>query len=67
MHFLSVLVGLIGVTTFVVAILGKAEDAVLGITKMDALICSATLILIAIWVQIATIHHMMLEKQNGAA
>ena len=64
MHVTSVLVGLVGVVVFAGAILGGSDNLVFGITKVDALLCAAILILIAIWVQIATIHHMMLEKRG---
>lgn len=64
MHVISVVVGSVGVVVFAAAILGGSDNLVFGITKMDALLCSAILILIAIWVQIATIHHMMLEKKG---
>jgi hypothetical protein len=64
MHIISVLVGLAGVITFAGAILGGSDNLVFGITKADALLCSAILILIATWVQIAVIHHMMLEKRG---
>jgi hypothetical protein len=64
MHVTSVVVGFVGVITFAGAILGGADNLVFGVTKEDALLCSAVLILIAIWVQIATIHHMMLEKHG---
>lgn len=63
MHVVSVIVGLAGVVSFLVAIFGSAEN-VFGITKADTLACAAILILIAIWTQIATIHHMMLEKRG---
>lgn len=63
MHVASVIVGFAGVITFLVAIFGSAE-ATFGITKGDALACSAILILIAIWTQIAVIHHMMLERKG---
>lgn len=62
MHVVSIITGLVGVVTFVGAILGGADNLVFGVTKFDALICSGILILIAIWTGIATIHHMMLEK-----
>lgn len=64
MHIVSVIVGLAGVFTFAVAILGGADNLVFGVTKADALLCAGILILIAIWVQIATIHHMILEKRG---
>jgi len=63
MHVGSVIVGFIGVVTFLITVFGSAE-AMFGITKADALACAAILILIAIWTQIATIHHMMLEKRG---
>ncbi len=64
MHVISVLAGFAGVFTFAAAILGGADNLVFGITKVDALLCSAILILIATWVQVATIHHMMLEQRG---
>lgn len=64
MHVTSVIVGFAGVIVFAGAILGGSDNLVFGITKSDALLCAAILILIAIWVQIATIHHMMLEKRG---
>lgn len=64
MHVGSVAVGLAGVVVFVSAIIGGADNLVFGVTKVDALLCAAILILIAIWVQIGTIHHMMLEKRG---
>lgn len=64
MHVVSVITGFVGVIMFVGAILGGSDNLVFGITKMDALACVAILILIAIWIQLATIHHMMLEKKG---
>lgn len=64
MHVTSVIVGFAGVITFASAVLGGADNVVLGVTKADALACAAILILIATWVQIGTIHHMMLEKRG---
>ncbi len=61
LHVVSVIVGFVGVIAFVGAIIG---NRVFGITKIDALLCAAILILIAIWTQVATIHHMMLEKKG---
>ncbi len=62
LHIVSVVVGLTGVLAFAASVLGGADNLVFGIAKADALACAAILILIAIWTQIATIHHMMLEK-----
>lgn len=63
-HVISVAVGFVGVIAFAGAILGGSDNLVFGITKFDALACAAILILIAIWLQLATIHHMMLEKKG---
>ena len=64
MHVASVIVGFVGAIVFAGAIVGGSDDLVFGITKFDALLCAAILILIAIWIQIATIHHMMLEEKG---
>lgn len=64
MHVTSVAVGLIGVISFLAAVFGGADNSVLGVTKVDALLCAGILILIAIWLQVATIHHMILEKKG---
>ncbi len=64
MHIASVIVGLTGIMSFIATILGGADNLVFGINKIDALLCAGILILIAIWLAIGTIHHMMLEKQG---
>ena len=64
MHVASVIVGFVGVITFAAAVLGGADNLVFGVTKADALACAAILILIATWLQIATIHHIILEKHG---
>ncbi len=64
MHIVSVIVGFTGVVVFIAAMIGGADNLVFGITKVDALLCTGILFLIAIWVQLATIHHMMLEKKG---
>jgi len=63
MHVTSVVVGFAGVISFAGAVIGGSDNLVLGVTKIDALFCAAILVLIAIWLQVATIHHMMLEKR----
>ena len=63
MHVGSVVVGFAGVFVFLAAVVG-GDTNIFGITKMDALACAAILILIATWTQIATIHHIMLEKKG---
>ncbi len=66
-HVLSVLSGLSGVITFIaigVSTFGESSELVFGVTKIDALLCVVVLLLIATWLQMATIHHMMLEKKG---
>ena len=63
-HVASVVAGFAGVISFAGAILGGSDNLVLGVTKIDALLCAGILVLIAIWLQVATIHHMMLEKRG---
>ncbi|MFA6177861.1 MAG: hypothetical protein WC694_03155 [Candidatus Paceibacterota bacterium] len=62
MHVASVIVGLVGIVVFIKTLGVPSDGMVFGITKFDALFCIAILFLIAIWSQVGTIHHMMLEK-----
>lgn len=62
MHVASVIVGVIGVVVFIKTLGVDSDGMIFGITKFDALLCTGILFLIAIWGQIGTIHHMMLEK-----
>ena len=64
MHVASVIVGLVGVVVFIKTLGVSSDEMVFGITKFDALLCTAILFLIAIWLQVATIHHMKLEKHG---
>ena len=64
LHIGTVVIGLVGVVMFIVTVIGGSDNFVFGITKVDALLCVGILMLIAIWLQIATIHHMMLEKKD---
>lgn len=64
MHVASIVVGFTGTISFVAAVIGGGDNIVFGVTKLDALLCAGVLLLIAIWVQLATIHHMMLEKRG---
>ena len=47
LHVVSVMVGLIGVISFLGAVLGGADNSVFGVTKVDALLCAGILVLIA--------------------
>jgi hypothetical protein len=63
LHVLSVLLGWIGLAMVVLAILFWPSGSVwFGLTRELMLGCAIALLLAAIWIQLATIHHMMLEK-----
>ena len=64
-HVVSVIAGLVGVAMAVAAVLVWPAGVVwFGLTREIMLLCSVTTLLVAIWLQIATIHHMMLEKKG---
>ncbi|MBI4592415.1 hypothetical protein HY733_03145 [Candidatus Uhrbacteria bacterium] len=65
LHVFSVAFGLIGIGMSAFAVLVWPTDVIwFGMTREIMLLCSITSLLAAIWIQAATIHHMMLEK-NG--
>jgi len=65
LHIISVIAGLAGVAMSAFAVLFWPADVVwFGITRTIMLLCSITTLLAAIWLQIGTIHHMMLEKKG---
>ena len=67
-HVISVVIGIVGVVVFVasgvVSVRGGADGFVLGVSQTHALLCVVVLILIATWLQVATIHHVMLERMG---
>lgn len=65
LHVISVVMGLIGMAMSAFAVLVWPAGVVwFGLTREVMLLCSITSLLAAIWIQIATIHHMMLEKRG---
>lgn len=65
LHIISIIMGLIGVAMSAFAVLIWPADVVwFGMTREIMLLCAITSLLTAIWIQIATIHHMMLEKSG---
>lgn len=65
LHVISVFMGLVGVAMSAFAVLVWPSGTVwFGMTREIMLLCAITSLLTAIWVQIATIHHMMLEKKG---
>lgn len=65
LHVVSVVMGLIGMSMAAFAVLFWPAGVVwFGLTREIMLLCSITSLLAAIWIQIATIHHIMLEKRK---
>jgi len=65
LHVISVIMGLIGMAMSAFAVLFWPAGVVwFRMTRDIMLLCSITSLLAAIWIQIATIHHMMLEKRG---
>lgn len=65
LHIISVAFGLVGIAMSVGAVLFWPAGVVwFGLTREVMLLCAITSLLAAIWIQIATIHHMMLEKRG---
>ena len=64
-HVISAAMGLIGMAMSAFAVLFWPAGVVwFGMTREIMLLCSITSLLAAIWIQIATIHHMLLEKSG---
>ena len=61
-HVLNVLVGAAGVVAAIVAVNIGANDTLWGINREHWLLCSGLLMLMAIWLAVNTVHHVMLEK-----
>jgi hypothetical protein len=64
LHILSVVAGFAGIISAIVGATMSASALVWGITREHWLLCSGLLMLIAIWLELGTMHHIMLEK-NG--
>lgn len=64
MHIITILVGFLGIGVLVAAGIAGDDSLVFGLSREHLLFCSIIVFLIAIYMQIATIHHMMLEKDG---
>ncbi len=64
MHIMTILVGFFGIGVIIAAIIAGQNDLAFWFTREHLLFCSIIVFLIAIYLQIATIHHMMLEKKG---
>ncbi|MDO8498096.1 MAG: hypothetical protein Q7S61_06160 [bacterium] len=64
LHMISVIVGFVGIGTLIMATIAGQTNLVFGFTREHLLFCSIIVFLIAIWVQLATIHHTILERKG---
>ena len=65
MHVASVLFGFVALLMWVLVLFVWPTDTVwFGVTRDLMIICTVFSFLAAIWLQVATIHHMMLEKHG---
>lgn len=65
LHVISVVFGLIGLAMWFFTVLFWPSGVVWwGSTREFMMMCAVTSLLAAIWLQIATIHHIMLEKKG---
>ena len=65
LHVFSVVLGLIGMAMSAASVLFLPAGVVwFGMTRDVMLMCAITSLLAAIWLQIATIHHILLEKKG---
>lgn len=63
LHITNVVVGLAGIVSALVAV-AAGTGLVWGLTREHLLLCSAVLMLVAIWLAVNTIHHVMLEDRG---
>ena len=65
LHITGVIVGFAGIITALVGVYA-GDGRVWGLTKEHILFCSGLLMLIAIWLAVSTVHHLMLEDRGKA-
>ena len=63
-HVLSIIAGLAGVIALVGAYIAGPTGAIFGFTQNHLFIDAVIRFLLAIWLQLATLHHMKLEEKG---
>lgn len=63
-HIVSVIVGLVGVIALLGAWNAGVSGTAFGFTQNHLFMDAIVLVLIAIWMQLATMHHMKLEEKG---
>ncbi len=64
LHVLSIIAGLAGVFALVGAYIAGPDGTLNGFTQNHLFIDAGIRILLAIWLQLATLHHMKLEEKG---
>jgi hypothetical protein len=64
LHVVSVMAGLLGVIALIGAWLASKRGLFLGMDETHLFKDATVLVLIAIWLQLGTMHHMKLEEKN---
>jgi len=64
LHVVSIISGFLGVLALIGAWCASKQGFVLGMDETHLFRDAIVLVLVAIWLQIATIHHMKLEEKN---
>lgn len=64
LHVVSVMAGLLGVIALIGAWCANKQGLILGMDETHLFRDATVLVLIAIWLQLGTMHHMKLEEKN---
>lgn len=64
LHVVSVMAGFLGVLALIGAWCASKQGLVLGMDETHLFRDATVLVLIAIWLQLGTMHHIMLEKSK---
>jgi hypothetical protein len=63
-HVLSIIAGFLGIIALLGAWYASKNSSAFGMSEAHLFNDAMVLILIAIWIQLATIHHMKLEEKG---
>lgn len=64
LHVVSVMIGFLGMLALIGAWYASKQGLVLGMDETHLFKDATVLVLIAIWLQLGTIHHMKLEEKG---
>jgi hypothetical protein len=64
LHVVSVMAGLLGIIALIGAWCASKQGLILGMDETHLFRDATVLVLIAIWLQLGTMHHIKLEEKN---